>query len=212
MISENTTCCSSLCSPDKGQEPSVPVGRNISCLCSCCKVGIMNCLETNRKENSHSKTPLHTQPCLLYPERTWNTWKVWVVQKNFCKVWHSFPVRNRLVTRTLQPAEKYWDITGNFKSPDYTTGPDCVVQHTGQVYGRGGHSIYTLLSGLEKKDKIHYLFHYTNQGLPNKAGTEQGPKWTEVCMQHVLTNRRLLWIQVYTGSKRGWKSTWIKYP
>lgn len=38
-----------------GQEPSVPIRRNISCLCSCCKVGIMECLERNRKENKERK-------------------------------------------------------------------------------------------------------------------------------------------------------------
>lgn len=55
VASENTTCCNSLCSHYKGQEPWVPIRRNSSCLCSCCKVGIMECSERNRKENKEIK-------------------------------------------------------------------------------------------------------------------------------------------------------------
>lgn len=85
-------------------------------------------LSGNKQErNQPQQTPLCIQPCLLHPERTWNTWELSVAQRKLLQGVTQLPSEAQTGNKTLQPAK---NVTGNFKSPDYSTGPQCMWYNT----------------------------------------------------------------------------------
>lgn len=111
------------------------------------------------------------QVCFLLSERTWSKWKGQSKQKGQSSAGRC-EAASLPGTATEQPVWRHGEAGGNFKNTDTARVPTArrkPPKREGRVHGRRRCNMYKILSGMEEKDRAHYLLQYKMMGLPKEV-------------------------------------------